>query len=510
MWANATVYGQGYPFKWAKPIKMGLEDMMTVKEIITTDDGAAYANTRWSGIENYYLIPPHADYLYKYNLQGKTIQKVPYKLKTPAGNADMEFVVNLGEKMYFFMSAQNKSTKKHVLYMQTVNKGTAMLNGTPKNVLELNYSGEPNYRPVYYRYSVSPDNSKLAIHCALLKKKEIIRSLFVVYDSQLNLLWKSNDIVSEGISNPLLVQDFAVNNDGNVFFCGRTLAQDKKRSTIKNFNPQNYVVMMSKDNPNANPVEIEFPENTFGLESSIAISPQNEAYCVGAFSKELMANGLGFYVAKINTQDGKIDKLTLDEFGTQLITEGYSQSDAKKIASKIAKNESFENYKFYFDKVQFLKDGSLVLCAAKRYSAIFKTRDGELVIYYNGDIFVGKYSQNLETQFVKKISRSTEIMRYPIWGFHSLLLDENEDIHVFYNLVPSTAFLGVNFLNKATTIHVTFDKKGESEWETLHDSKTDKITARPWEMTYINGTDEILLPGSKGAMTLTFTTFKLK
>jgi hypothetical protein len=446
--------------------------------------------------------------LYKYNLANHTLTKTDYKLTSPAGKADGEFVVNMENQIYFFMSATHTGSKKHILYAQTLNKKTMQLSGTPVKLMELSYQGEAKSRPISFRYALSPDKTKLVVVMQLSKKGEVVRSGFTVFDKELKQLWQSNE-VSTGIEADFTITDFDVDNNGNVFYCGGTLPDDDmSKKDKKQFTPRSFVVMMNEQNKEPNPVEITFGTDKCVRNIILGISPDNEVFCAGILTKKRMHNGLGVFAAKINTETGSVSNVSIDEFDEKFLTEGLKPAEVKKIANKLQKGENFESYTYYLDDIQFLKNGTLLLSAAKRFYTVIQTRDRSVTIYHFGDIVLANFDANGSFLWKQKVAREVDVVNYPLWGHHGILTDDNNNIHVCYNLVSSSAFIGVNFLNKTQTIHVTIDADGKSEWETLHETKIDKVTARPWEMSYINDTDEILLPGSKGATTLTFTTFR--
>ncbi|MDR0367550.1 MAG: hypothetical protein LBH82_00235, partial [Bacteroidales bacterium] len=147
-----SLSSQAQQTRWSKGLKAKYTHLLSGYNIIGHDENVVYAYPKMNVLK-----------LMKLNPSTMAMTEATYTLKGAEGNRDLEFIVMLKDELYLFSSVQDKKRKKHVLYVQTVNKSTLRPNTSLKKVVELDYAGESNRRPALFFYDISPDKSKLLV-----------------------------------------------------------------------------------------------------------------------------------------------------------------------------------------------------------------------------------------------------------------------------------------------------------------------------------------------------------
>jgi hypothetical protein len=488
---------------WAKLAKFGAYNQFSQLKPIGADAQAVYwyASADWA--LNLWTKSP--DCLYKYDIENQNLLAVKYNCKTPLGKAETEFAIEFGEDFLFFSSIQDKKLKTHTLYMQTMNKSTMSLSTKMTKVIELNYEGESNYRPALFRYSISPDKSKLLIGYQLLKNGEIIRSGFKVFDTSMNELWGDKGIVS-GKKERAILHNFVVDNNGVVWFCGTTEQKGNKKSGL--LLPEAFVTMVTETNKEYEAIDIPFPSGNYATDLCVGVSPNNEIYCAGVFSRDKMKNALGMFSAKITADEAP--EVTLQEFGIDLITRDWDNGDTKKAQRDIDKGKDYEQYDTYVDNIQFLSNGTLLISAKKAYTTVVYVKTTAYYHYHFGDIFFANVRQNGSFNWINKVSRDVISVNAALFGQYQILIDHKDNIHLFYNKIASmTMLLQMNLMGQTQTLHDVFTPEGKNTETILNLTKNNKIVARPWEV-FLFDQNKVVMSGHKGKKDLTFTTFSIE
>ena len=496
VFAATSSFSQG-TVKWAKPQKSSMFKVMTGFTVIGQDDNAIYVKPKYNVFSE----------LIKCNPKTMTMMAVPYSLKGANGKRDLEFVVMLKGELYLFSSLQDKKAKKHILYMQTVNKSTLKLNTTLTKILEVSYVGESDRKPAIFYYDISPDKSKLLVSYAVIdKNRTLLRSGFSVLDDECKTIWEENGI-SSGLDARFHFIEFIVDNAANVYFQGNTTYDKKElKQGAKN---ESYVILCLEKERTPVPIKMELAGSREFVSQTIAINDKSELYFVGTFTKDDMRNILGIYSAKINLAKQEIDNKQTFDFSEEFLTKGMKESDAKSVRNKLQKGNDFESYFYNLSDIEFLDNGSFAIGIEKSYYVVYRSRDGSTTtIHHYGDIVVANFKQDASMNWIEKIPRELSLPNFPLGSFG--LITNNNNIHLLYNnMKSSAAILGVP-PNKAKLIMYSLNADGESSWKELYDSKDEKIVPRPWEIIYSKEDNEIVLMGHKGSKTLSFTKVKLK
>jgi hypothetical protein len=486
LFAGNKVYCQSKKFQTT----WGSLQKVDIRNIIGSDEKNAYAYG--------------AKELIRCNLSNMAITKLAYDLKSSAGNKDMEFVLMMQDEIYFFSSLQDKKNKKHILYVQTVNKSTLKLNASPRKIIELSYQGESNNRPVIFHQHLSPDNSKLIIDYELLDKTgEILRSGFTVFDHECKMLWEQ-ETISTGLTDAFVYSHFLVDNAGNVFFSGNTYNKknDKKSDNVKK--GKAYVILMLEKERNPVPIPIDLPQSKYPLDIKIGLNTNSELVCAGTFSQMDMNNALGIFSAKIDIERQEAQEVFVTEFDMNYLTKGLDESDIKSLKNKLKKGNDFENYAYRLHDIKFLHNGTFVLVAEKTYRVyVSNPRGGSYYIYYHGDIMVANFQQDASLKWLEKIPRDQRFINFAPFYSVGCIIDKNDNIHTFYNLMKTTVLLGYNQLQKTKMIMYSLTANGESSWAEIHDAKSNKIAPAPWSATCLENNDINLILGAK-ATPITF------
>jgi hypothetical protein len=368
--------------------------------------------------------------------------------------------------------------------------------------VELDYAGESNRRPALFFYDISPDKSKLLVAYVVIDKEGLaLRSGFSVFDEECNVAW-SEDNISSGIENKFSFSQFIIDNATNVYFAGKTNFEKKElKQGAKN---EAYVILCMEKERTSVPVKIELPASKEAVGQKIEVNNNSDLYFVGTYTKNDMNNVIGLYSAKINTERQDVDNLVISDFSEDFLTKGLKDAEAKKLTNHLRKGNNFENYHYYLSDIKFLDNGSFVLGAEKGYTTYLRNRDGSSTpIYHYGDIVIANFGADASLNWIEKIPRDLDLATYP-YGSYGFITNNN-NVHVFYNLMKSQAsILGIP-PSKAKLMMYSINAEGESTWKELYDNKATKIIPRAWETIFHHTNGAILMMGHKGGNSISFT-----
>ncbi|MDR1878501.1 MAG: hypothetical protein LBQ64_02935 [Bacteroidales bacterium] len=460
--------------------------------------------------------------LLKYNLKTMTVTSAEYKLKTPVGKMTIRFALMIRGEIYFFSLVQDKKRNMHILQVQTVDKNTMTIRPDFRRLFEISSSEELINTPVRLDVCFSPDSSKILFNYQIaqygstthlfgkttVKESQIINPGFIVLNDQLKEVWREESMKT-GISSDFLICQFAVDNAGNVYVAGKT---DSKEPEGKKAAKSEACIILYAEGRSPVPVSIDLPDIKYPMDIRMGFNSRSEAVCAGTYSNVDLYNVLGLFSAKINFATESPEEVFITEFDIDYFTEGLDASARNRLEQRLNEGGHFENYAYRLFDIRFLNNGTFIMDARKRYFTLINNLQREeydsLPDFSN--IMIACFNGNASLNWVKQIARGTNAGMIAALGDHALITDEQDNIHVYYNLMDYSQVMSLPVFKNTKMIQYSFNAQGENSQKEIYDAKQTGITPRPGEFSFIESSNTLFMRGNKGAYEFNFLTIPIQ
>ena len=384
-----------------------------LSDVITLGDDGIFAIRRGSknglsGVEELIL----ERYSSKMNLRKANKLKLKYKSKKLAFEDMLYWKGNL----HLLTSFNNKKTKMNYLFVESISTKSLNQRGNIKMIAEI--PGRSTTNIGSFDYSFSRDSSKLLIYNELpYKKNDPERFAFTVYNDQFEVIWEQ-DISLPYPDGKFTVEDYRIDNNGNVFLLG-VLYQDGSRRRRKG-KPNYKYVILSYDGTGNNQKEFQIDLKDKFI-TDLTFRPNNKGHliCSGFYSEKNSYSVKGTYYLKIDTETNAVLAQNSKAFEFEFLTEHLSdrkKNKAKRAALEGDAKSGAELYEFDLDKLILRSDGGALLVAEQYYVyersfdnfGTFNNPYGRSRIdyYYNyNDIIVVNIQPTGEIEWVTRIPK---------------------------------------------------------------------------------------------------------
>lgn len=395
-----------------------------------------------------------------------------------------------GDELFLFTSVKDKSRKKLDFFVQTVNMKTMQMNSDAKKMSTVDFGGKVAFNSGGFDFELSKDSSKiLLINSFPYQKDQPAKYGLSVFDSGFNKLY-SKTVKLTTKEKLFDVQDFRIDNKGNVHVLGK-LYFEKRKDTRKgevNYQHQllSYYDELERVEKNTIRVNDKYLNNM-----QIAIDRNGDFACGGFYSTNDSENVDGTFWLKLDGKTAGVITENYKEFDIDFITQNVKNRVKKKLEKKEKKGKSIELYKFQLNEIIFHGDGGAVLTGEQYYISELTTRDengvrNTIYIYHYKDIIVVKISAAGEIEWAKKIPKM-QVSRND-GGFYSsyqLSIVKNKLYFIFNDNEKNLTNEGDGKLKNFTgdkeslTVLVTMDDKGNQKKEALFNVREAEVIIRP-------------------------------
>ena len=424
-----------------------------------------------------------------------------------------------GDQLYLFTSVKDKAKKKNYFYVQTVNMKTMRMNDDAKKMSTVDFEGSVALNSGGFDFELSKDKSKiLVINSFPYKRKQSAKYGLSIFDKNFNKLYSKN--VKLSTSDKLFdVQDFRIDNDGNVHVLGK-LYFEKRKDTRKgevNYQHQllSYYDGLERVEKNTIRVKDKYLNNM-----QIAIDKNGDYACGGFYSTNESDNVDGTFWLKLDGKTTEVISENYKEFDIDFITQNVKDRVKKKLEKKEKKGKSIELYKYQLDDIIFNDDGGAVLLGEQYYvieQAITDSngRTRTTFVYHYRDIIVVKISAMGKIEWAEKIPKR-QISRND-GGFYSsyqLSIVKNKLYFIFNDNEKNITNEGDGKLKNFTgdkeslTVLVTMDHNGKQKKERLFNVREAEVIIRPKVGDQIGLREAIIFGQKKKKQRIAKVTFK--
>lgn len=329
---------------------------------------------------------------------------------------NLEYFVELGEKLYMFYSVYDKPNKTEQLFVQEVNQDGSGLNGNEVQLLSVPQKISPAYYVGYsaqgkFRIDTSSDGSYFIIKYRLQpEEKDDSKNNDIlgmhVFDQELNKVW-GEDIQMPYLESMMRTLDFTIDSKGTGYFLIKKFKEEVNRKNANDVNNQSFAILEIKNGAIQNEEEFDLGEN---LIEDVVMKENagGSIICAGYYSTSKSYGTEGAFITTYS--NGQLSEPKFYEFTLEFIKlyNNVSERRAKKLEK--ADNEGrLAMNNLYMRNIVTMKDGSIALIGEIFYITTYTDSKGNThTTYHYNDVIITKLDANGELDWMQKLyKRST-------------------------------------------------------------------------------------------------------
>lgn len=333
-------------------------------------------------------------------------------LKYKGKRRDFEDVIKIGGQLYLFTSFNNQAQKKNYLFYQKLSPRLQ----PSKDLVKIAEIGARNKdKEGAFNLVLSRDSSRVLLYNQLPNnKRDPERFALRVFDNQLQETW-SQDITLPYSDQQFSVEDYRIDNDGNVYIMGVLYIDGVRERRRGRPNYQYIILAYTRDGGDAQEYRIELGEK-FITDLAFRVADDKRLVFAGFYSEKGTYSIKGTCFFRVDPQTKEIQNVNLKEFDFQFRTEFLSDGETQRAARAEAAGDvgrQPELYRFSLDELILRSDGGAVLVAEQYYvyERVYRLWDGTLRYdyYYNyNDIIVVNIRPDGSIEWATRIPKRQE------------------------------------------------------------------------------------------------------
>lgn len=393
---------------------------------------------------------------------------------------DYEGAYLINNNIYVFSSFPDKKNKINKLYCRTYDKND-LTAGELIEVEQLPYE-KHKFKGVF-GVEVSEDESTLLMYLGKpYDKNAAERFGFSVLDSKLNEVWKK-DIELPYTEQFFTIEDYQINNDGDVYVLGQEFRENKKERVKGKPNYKYHIIAYLDKGKKVKDYEINL-DDKFITDITYKIAKNGDLICSGLYSKNGTSSVKGAFYMTIDFDTRKIKNNSIKEFDEEFITQGWSEKSIAKAKKKeIKKDRAIELYEYDLRDFVLREDGGAVLLAEQYYVTVTRTTSTDAngntttsytYHYHYNDVIIINISPDGKIDWATKIEKYQHSTNDGGYLSSYVLQVDGDLLHLIYNERNRNYFdkeerkqMKKKDRNARLTVIATIDSKGEYKKEIL-------------------------------------------
>jgi hypothetical protein len=346
---------------WSEPYKEPSNS--NIQKIIATEGGGFYAlRIHQKGLTGQGKTVPILEY---YNEKMKLVRSKEIDLNYNGKVRFLKDVVMLKGQLWMLSYFYNEKHEKTYLFAQSINKQNFNLG---KDMVKIAEQDETNReRTDVFSLAESRDSSKIVIFNRQPNSKKEQEFSLSVYDFDFKEVWSANAKLPYG-RNKFGVEDYQVDNEGNVYLMGIIYTEGANRLEKSGKPTYEYDIVAYRKDGNA----LEAKEykvllkDKFVTDLTFRVADNNDLVCAGFYSEKDAKGIKGSLFFKINPRTQDMTSISLREFDFDFITANLSQRNkerAKAATQRDDKEYEPELFDYDIDRLIIRSDGGVVMIA---------------------------------------------------------------------------------------------------------------------------------------------------
>ncbi len=336
-----------------------------------------------------------------YTREMKLQRSEEVELKYKRKQRDFENVVLLNGKLYLLTSFNNTAKKQNFLFKQELSTRTLV----PENNLDMICQTEAKNKDVEgsFGFQISKDSSKLLVFNDLpYEKRQPERYGFRVFDENFEPLWAKN-IILPYPDNQFTVEEYRVDNEGNVFLLGVLYEDEAKFRRIGKPTYKYVILAYTENGEKADEFRIDL-QDKFITDLTFRIGNDGNLICCGFYSEKNSYSVKGAYYMRLDPKTRAVSDRNFQPFDFDFLTEFMSDKNKQKAKEAEANGDtrrSAELYNYSLDELILRSDGGAVLVAEQYYVVQETYRDSPFGYggYYGFRSPYSYYNRSYQTDY---------------------------------------------------------------------------------------------------------------
>lgn len=353
-------------------------------------------------------------YLELYDSEMRLRKSKELDLKYKGKRRLFEDLLLIGGELYLLTSFNNRAKNKNYLFAQKINRKRFL----PEKSLTLlgEIDSRSEYRAGEFDIEISKDSSKVMIYNQLpYKKREPERFTFRVYDNQLNPIWEK-DIILPYNDEKYKVQEYRVDNEGNIYLLGTIFEEQYRRSRNGRPNYEYNILAYTDDGRDFQEYKVSLGDK-FISDLTFRIDTNGDLVCSGFYSERSIEGVKGTYFFRMNPKTGDVKQINSMEFDFAFRSALLSNSRRRRAARAEQaddKDREPELSRYSLDDLILRTDGGALLIAEqyfveRYYTQTFWNQPSQVRFHYNyNDIIVVNIRPNGEIEWATRIPKFQE------------------------------------------------------------------------------------------------------
>jgi hypothetical protein len=347
---------------------------------------------------------------YDREMELKNSSKIDLKYK--GKRRTFEDVVMIGGQLYLFTSYHNQAQKKNYLFYQRL---SPRLNPSKKLTKTAEIDTRNLSNTGAFNLVVSKDSASVLLYNQLAnKRKEPEQFALRVFDNQLNLKW-SRDIILPYNDNQFVIEDYRVDEAGNVYLMGVLFKDGVRRRRSGKPNYEYVILAYTEEGAADHEYKIDITEK-FLTDLTFRIRNDGRLVCAGFFSEKGTYSIKGTCFFQLDPQTKQVANLSFNEFDFDFragVLNNRQQERAAEAEASGNNNRQAELEQFSLDKLILRSDGGAVLVAEQFYvfEQAYRFWDGTLrfdYFYHYNDIIVVNIRPDGSIEWATRIPKRQE------------------------------------------------------------------------------------------------------
>jgi hypothetical protein len=312
-------------------------------------------------------------YLEYFSRDMKLKKSVEQELKYKNKQRDFEDLVMFNEQLYLLTSYFNEAKKRNFLFKQKI--GSRSL--TPSKRLDMIADSEARNSENEGKFDlhISRDSSHLLVYNELpYNRREPERFALRVFDKQFEEVWSKN-IVLPYADNQMTVEEYRVDNQGNVYLLGVVYQDGAKMRRRGAANYQYVILAYTNNGEDFTEYKLDIGDK-FITDLTFRVGNDGNLVCTGFYSEKGNYSVKGTYFFRLNAKTQELFNKNLKAFDFDFLTSYMRPKEVEK-ARKAERNgdekRQAELYNFALDDLILRNDGGAVLVAEQFY--VYEDRD---------------------------------------------------------------------------------------------------------------------------------------
>ncbi len=413
---SLNLYSQKLPNKVI--FELGIEQTIkkrssTLEQVISSDENGIYIIK--SETQGVHLYIGDEDVAGKFRLTLEHFDKELILIKSKVldfqkEKKNIEFIFQLNNKIYLFVSETNKKEEKVILSQYEIDKSTFEISEEVKQVAEYSIEGLNKLDPGDFNHSISNDSSKVLIYYNFPNKDdEKNQYMLYIYDNQFNLINKEH-LITPYIKKVLTVENVKIDNKGDVHILARNYSDDKEDRT--KYSPNHQYLLFSYLSSNKKTIENRLSlNNKIVTEFDFILDNNDNIICAGFYSEEDIYSIKGLFITKIDGATNTIKVEKVHEFDLEFITKDISQREREKKEKQQEKDKNIEMENYFLDHILLKDDGGIIIIGENfstriRFTSTPNGGTTSETVYFHNNIIITSLSAEGNVEWHQKIKKN--------------------------------------------------------------------------------------------------------